>query len=102
MHLNLKEELILRDTTVESKVPLLRKRGKSDRAYPLDDMQIGDSFFIAGEPKHTQRLVCQAIWYYNKKYPHIQLTVRQTIEHGIEGVRCWRLDDKPQLTEDTI
>ena len=87
-------------TQIESGITAPRKRSSLPKTYPFDRMGIGDSFFRAGDCRRTQRLISQAIWYYQKTHPATNFTVRQTTENGIEGARVWRLDDI--TTEDTI
>lgn len=76
------------------------------RRYPLDQMRVGDSFFVpfdqsyAGHPERywleiaRQRIsgsVTQWRWTRNKGFRY---HVAPSEQDGVRGVRCWRLPDK--------
>lgn len=72
-------------TQVQRGVPI-PKRGRVSR-YPLRTMDVDASFFIPGM---TVAAMCAAASRATKATGR-RFTVRQAVENGKAGVRCWRL-----------
>lgn len=61
------------------------KRGPA--AYPWDDMQPGDSFFVPGK---TPKTLGGAV--VTPKNRGMKIRTRSVTENGVAGVRIWRVD----------
>lgn len=74
---------------IEKNIPLPKKRNR--RVYPIDKMEVKDSFFIAVSNKKDIEVKRQnvyiAIWRFCKKYPEKKFTTA-SVEGG---VRVWRI-----------
>lgn len=55
--------------------------------YPLRDMQVGDSFFVANT---TSQRVCGTMGNLSKRVG-IKVAIRKVTENGVAGVRVWRV-----------
>lgn len=65
---------------VENNIPI--PEGKVSRRYPHEDMEVGDSFFIAGV---ALQVVLNANWRAGKRYERKFIARKEG-----EGVRVWR------------
>lgn len=65
-------------------IPETREKGR----FPLQDMQVGDSFFLAADEKDINSLR-MAVQYYQRK-----TSSRFTIRTVEGGSRCWRVEAK--------
>lgn len=72
--------------TIDKGLPV-PKRYKSGRPYmyPYEQMEIGDSFFVAKNRNGGGALVNHA-----KKVTGHTFTLRTVTENGVKGVRIWR------------
>ena len=55
--------------------------------YPFEDMEVGNSFYVAGEDMKTIRKLRGAVSWASKRYPDTKYAVRKV--DG--GVRVWRV-----------
>ena len=77
----------------------LAKRG--NRKYPWDELEVGDSFFVASghrtvNQRQRQLIACSQGWinqFVSRK--HVRFTTRIVEEDGVSGVRIWRVADIP-------
>lgn len=63
--------------------------GRGVRVYPLDEMRVGDSFFVPLEgrkPAAVQGSIIRSA----KSFAPKVFTTRRLTEDGVEGVGCWR------------
>lgn len=72
-------------TAAQPGVPI-PKRGRVSR-YPLTTLAVGDSFFVAGVSTATMCAAARRV----AKPTGRMFTVRAAEEHGLPGVRCWRV-----------
>jgi hypothetical protein len=68
-------------------VPPNSRHGGAGR-YPFSEMQVGDSFFLAGGT--AKRIGSAAYCYAEKHNPTAKFLVR-TIKTEPAGARCWRI-----------
>lgn len=64
---------------IDKNVPMPNARGK----YPLDKMEIGDSFFVAEMTSSSM----------SGTFPRLRpktFTTRTATENGVKGLRVWR------------
>lgn len=58
--------------------------------YPLGQMQVLESFFVAGTGRKRNAIMNSASYFgkrHNKKF-----TCRTVTENGVDGVRVWRIE----------
>lgn len=90
---------------IQSGIPVPTKNGTATSKYPLRDLQVGQSFFVAGAKKSTQVTLSKAA-----KNLGISITTRALKEHTefdgegngvgdkVDGLRVWRVEAKPAAT----
>lgn len=71
------------DTSIESGLPISPTFRASK--YPLDDLEVGDSFFMPGRGMSSR--LCNASHRWRPK----EFTARKVNENGIIGGRIWRV-----------
>ena len=71
---------------IDKGIPLPAAVGGRKPKYPLLDMQIGDSFFVAKPPS----VMYATTSYYSKKYGG-EFTLAKWEENGVSGTRIWRV-----------
>jgi hypothetical protein len=83
---------------IEAGIPIPdAKRGGGRRLYnwPLGDMEIGDSFYVAyGDSPDRKRFLATArsiISRFGRVYG-LKFATRDTDEDGVPGFRVWRID----------
>lgn len=70
---------------VEKDVPVSEV---ANRKYPLADMDVGDSFFMATEAiRAIGQRIRSSVQHYRRTNPHTKFVVRAV--DG--GIRCWRV-----------
>lgn len=74
---------------IEKGVPIPPGGGRPTAPYPFDKMEVGDSFFTAGE-KAQSRISNSAKNYATKK--GVKFTTRTVTEGGVKGARIWRIE----------
>lgn len=68
---------------IEKDVPLGRSTGARERKYPLDIMEVGDSFAL---PVEARQKVVSAASYFGARNRR-KFSIKR---HG-DGYRCWRV-----------
>lgn len=63
--------------------------GRGVRVYPLNEMQVGDSFFVPLEGRKPVVVQASTIRSAKGHAPKV-FTTRRMTEDGVEGVGCWR------------
>jgi len=79
---------------IEKGIPIPKKiKGTK---YPWGQMEVGDSFFVVGTKKTLSTILKNASNQYSLRHHNgiWQYEVRKVIEHGVPGVRVWRIEDK--------
>lgn len=73
---------------IEKNIPVPPKgnKKKKSRKYPLDKMEVGDSFFIKGYTLKKYRNISSTIFLHKKRNPGAVFTVRK-MEGGIRVFR---------------
>lgn len=71
------------DFKIEKNIPLAKKGGAA-RAYPLDQMEVGDSFFVPGGKSGNVTP--------SAHYRGIKIKTRTVTESGVKGLRVWRVE----------
>jgi hypothetical protein len=71
---------------IQNNLPIPPRRGRPVK-YPLDLMQVGDSFFVATQVRST---LSNSINRCRKKLGS-SFTVRTVEENGVRGLRVWRV-----------
>lgn len=72
-------------------IPLPSRTNRATSKYPLDGMEVGDSFFIPNAKKGTQISVSKSM-----KARKMVCTTRAVTENEVAGIRVWRLADKAE------
>jgi hypothetical protein len=74
---------------VETGIPIpppVHRVHRKKSGYPLDEMEVGDCFFVPG--KKTEQV---STTYYLKKHPGFRVKRRCVMHNGRLGVRVWRV-----------
>ena len=71
---------------IQSNLPVPARQGRPVK-YPLDKMQVGDSFFVATSVRSA---LSGSINRCRKKVGY-RFTVRIVEENGVKGLRIWRI-----------
>jgi hypothetical protein len=76
------------EIVVEAGIPIPPRTQLGRRSkYPFEDMDVGDSFFVAGrDGKNFGGTVTGA----RKRHPDMAFEMRTVKEDGVIGVRVWR------------
>ena len=74
--------------SIEKGVPIPESRGGGRGKYPFREMEIGDSFFVAG--KSTAKFSAHV--HHHRKRHGLKFTTRTVTEDGVKGVRIWRTE----------
>jgi hypothetical protein len=80
------------DFKIDKTVPAPRDAGRPNRKYPLDKLQIGDSFFVPAEEVNSIDSVVQSALRYGRRHG-VKFTTRKVTEKGKDGVRVWRIEN---------
>lgn len=95
------EETKVLSFTIDSGIDIPDDFRVSQRKYPFEEMEVGDSFFLPPEyeddsPKRLSGRVAQARQAYQKRCAkqgmEKRFTQRQYTQDGIFGVRVWRVE----------
>ena len=77
-------------------VPVGSDRRSGEQKYPLNALEIGNSFFIPLEKgddlKRMANRLSQARQTYQKRHEGVRFTQRMWEEDGVIGVRIWRVE----------
>ena len=75
---------------IEKKIPLPNGNGRAKRLiYLFADMEVEDSFRVAGDPKKTQvRLAAAANYFVKKRQPNWKFETHQLAK----SARIWRVE----------
>ena len=75
---------------IEKKIPLPNGNGRAKRlSYPFSDMEVEDSFRVAGDPKKTQvRWAAAANYFVKKQQPNWKFETHQLAK----SARIWRVE----------
>lgn len=71
---------------VDRGIPIPPPQQLYQRKYPLNTMAVGDSFFV---PHRTRQQMAGPIRYASCECR--KFTTRRVTEHGIPGLRVWRI-----------
>lgn len=85
--------------TIEANIPVpARVIGTRSSKYPFENMQMGDSFFIAvnaANPEdninRTARRAASAVNMARRALPDFKFVTRRATVNGVEGYRVWRI-----------
>ena len=75
------------DVTIDKDIPIPWRN--SHTMYPWLELEVGDSFFVANR---TAVEMGQRWRHVRLKHPHLKFTARANEEHGVAGVRVWRIE----------
>lgn len=90
--------------TIDADIPMTSRNSHlldnpgRPRKYPFDKMQLGNSFFMAGD-NAAHLLGTAAASYAKRNGPNRQFATRTVTENGILGGRVWCVADYTNLTE---
>lgn len=95
-----KERIIVTEFTISSDVPLPAKKIPAVRSgrkarYPFAELGLNQSFFVANaclskQARKEGQIVFSAVPA-RKRYPERRFVCRAVEEHGVSGVRVWRV-----------
>ena len=77
-------------------VPAGTRAGGAEIMFPFEDMEVGDSFFVALLPGKTEEQMVAKLRHAYRKYakqqePEPRFTAKIVEEEGVAGIRTWRL-----------
>lgn len=78
--------LNLGSSVIDKDIPVPTEARGRKRIWPFADMEIGDSFFLAGDGVECQRTLASASTYYQRR--HGMAFVTRKVEGG---ARVWRV-----------
>jgi hypothetical protein len=76
-------------SAIEKGIPMPKEARGRKRLWPFADMEVGDSFFLAGDSAKCQRVLTNASRYYRNKTGAVFVT--RSVEGG---ARVWRVADR--------
>lgn len=74
------------ETVIDKGIPIPDETRGRKRIWPFGDMEVGDSFFLAGDSVKCQRVLGSASTYYQRR--HAMTFVTRKVEGG---ARIWRV-----------
>lgn len=73
---------------IDSGIPVPASNAGRKPKYPFEEMDVGQSFFEAGDSGELQKNAISSVSYFRRKHPDMRFTVRRV--DG--GIRVWRTE----------
>jgi hypothetical protein len=91
----LHEKLMTQEYEIEHGIPVPPSLSGIGEKMPFDKMKVGDSFFVPahvsnGDARPIRKRLASVVAYYSKK-----LGKRFALRKVDDGVRIWRVEDRP-------
>lgn len=79
---------------IDKKVPIPEHRVRSNKKYPFESMEVGNSFFIECPLAETYRTTANILSCFRnfKSYHPDKISWRITTRKVEGGIRCWRFE----------